>query len=43
VRELEGGERERVWVDAVGTAPQLGEYQKKIPRTIPVLLLTRSS
>ena len=43
VRELEGAEREKVWLDAVGAAPALGEYRNKTPRTIPVLLLTRIS
>ena len=43
VRELEGAEREKVWLDAVGAAPALGEYRNKAPRTIPVLLLTRIS
>jgi deazaflavin-dependent oxidoreductase (nitroreductase family) len=41
VRELEGREREEVWADALGAAPQLGEFQKKTTRAIPVLLLTR--
>jgi deazaflavin-dependent oxidoreductase (nitroreductase family) len=39
VRELEGSERERVWAEAVGAVPGLGEYQKKTSRTIPVLRL----
>ncbi len=43
MRELEGGERARVWADALSAALQLGEYQKKTARTIPVLLLTRIS
>jgi deazaflavin-dependent oxidoreductase (nitroreductase family) len=41
VRELGGGERARVWADAVSAAPTLGEAQKKTSRTFPVLLLTR--
>jgi deazaflavin-dependent oxidoreductase (nitroreductase family) len=41
VRELEGTERERVWVDAVKVAPGLGAYQNTAGRRIPVLLLTR--
>jgi deazaflavin-dependent oxidoreductase (nitroreductase family) len=42
-RELEGPERERVWADALHAAPQLDEHQKKTPRTIPVVLLVRTS
>lgn len=41
--ELEGRERANVWTNAVITAPQLEEYQAMITRTIPVLMLTRTS
>ena len=41
VRETEGAEREKVWLDAASAVPVLAEYQKKATRTIPVLLLTR--
>ena len=41
VRELEGEERERVWRDALRSAPQLGAYARDTARKIPVLLLTR--
>jgi deazaflavin-dependent oxidoreductase (nitroreductase family) len=41
VREIEGVEREKVWADAVGAAPQLRDHQNKATRTIPVLLLAR--
>ena len=39
----EDAERERVWADAVRAAPGLGEYQNKVARRIPVLLLARIS
>jgi deazaflavin-dependent oxidoreductase (nitroreductase family) len=41
VREIEDRERDRVWADALITAPQLDEYREIVTRTIPVLLLTR--
>jgi deazaflavin-dependent oxidoreductase (nitroreductase family) len=42
-RELDGGEREKVWADALRVAPQLDDHQKKTSRTIPVVLLVRIS
>ena len=40
-RELEGHERDDLWTGALRSAPQLGEYQRRTKRTIPVLLLVR--
>lgn len=41
VTELEAGERDQMWADALRSAPQLEEFQGKTLRAIPVLLLTR--
>ncbi len=38
-RVAEGEERERIWNRQVGIAPAFGEYQKKIKRKIPVVVL----
>ncbi|MGH7862617.1 MAG: nitroreductase family deazaflavin-dependent oxidoreductase [Candidatus Dormibacteraceae bacterium] len=37
--EALGAERERIWADRVAMAPGFGEYQKKTPRRIPVMVL----
>jgi len=41
--ELAGPEREEVWSEALKIAPQQRENQNKTSRTIPVLLLARTS
>jgi deazaflavin-dependent oxidoreductase (nitroreductase family) len=43
VRELAGAEREKLWAEVVSAEPGVGETQNKTTRTIPVLLLTRTS
>jgi len=37
-----GAERDRLWAEQVARAPGFGDYQRKTPRTIPVVALTRS-
>ncbi|HXV91847.1 MAG TPA: nitroreductase family deazaflavin-dependent oxidoreductase [Pseudonocardia sp.] len=41
VSEVEGEEREELWVRIVERMPGFGEYQAKTSRTIPVLSLKR--
>jgi deazaflavin-dependent oxidoreductase (nitroreductase family) len=36
-----GSERDRLWAHAVATEPAFGEYQAKITRQIPVIILER--
>jgi deazaflavin-dependent oxidoreductase (nitroreductase family) len=43
VRELHGAEREMVWANVLSAVPQAAELQKRAGRTVPVLLLTRTS
>jgi len=38
-REIDGAEREQWWARCVEAFPQYAEYQEKIDRVIPVLLL----
>jgi deazaflavin-dependent oxidoreductase (nitroreductase family) len=38
---LEGGERDRVWVEHVARWPHFAEYQTKAGRVIPVVALRR--
>src|SRR5207245_1683871 len=40
-REAVGGERERMFAERVAIAPGFGEYQRKISRRIPVMILER--
>jgi deazaflavin-dependent oxidoreductase (nitroreductase family) len=39
--EAQGEERERIWADRVAIAPGFGDYQRKISRRIPVMILER--
>jgi deazaflavin-dependent oxidoreductase (nitroreductase family) len=41
VEEITGEERDAVWAGIVAMAPGVGEYQKMMSRTIPLLRLTR--
>lgn len=41
--ELEGAARDNLWPSLVAQAPQLGEYQAKVNRQFPVIMLTRRS
>jgi hypothetical protein len=39
--EVNGTARAELWPKLVAEVPQLGDYQTRIPRRIPVFMLTR--
>lgn len=41
-RELDGPERDRLWLQVVATDPSYQEYERRTTRRIPVVALVRS-